>query len=24
LFVSEDASGTIWRISYTGKAADAR
>jgi glucose/arabinose dehydrogenase len=24
LLVSEDASGTIWRISYTGKAADAR
>jgi glucose/arabinose dehydrogenase len=24
LLISEDASGTIWRVSYTGKAADAR
>jgi glucose/arabinose dehydrogenase len=24
LLVSEDASGTVWRIAYTGKAADAR
>jgi glucose/arabinose dehydrogenase len=24
LLISEDASGTVWRISYTGKAAAAR